>query len=78
MVEHVVEDDVVPLIALGEVFRGVVDDVVGADRSDQVYLGGAAHAGHFSAERLGDLHGKGADAAAGPVDQDFCPGCTWP
>src|SRR5664279_1723186 len=58
MVEHVVEDDVVPLIALGEVFLRVVDDVVGADRSDQGHLGGAAHAGHFRAERLGDLHGE--------------------
>src|SRR5664279_3616253 len=33
-----------------------------------VHLGGAAHTGQFRAERLGDLHGKCADAAAGPVD----------
>jgi len=30
-------------------------------------------AGHFSAERLRDLHGEGAHASRGAVDQDLLP-----
>ena len=72
--EDVVEDDVVALWALGEVLARVVDDVVGAERADQLELAGAADAGHLGAHRLGDLHGEGADAAAGARDEDLLAG----
>ena len=42
--------------AVGEVLAGVVHDVVGADRPDEVDLARAADAGDLGAERLGDLH----------------------
>jgi len=74
MVRHVVEDEVVPLILLREVLTSVVDDVIGADRSDHVHVSGAAHAGHLGAECLRDLHREGADASGGAVDQDLLPG----
>ena len=52
---------------------GVVDDMVGAERADQVHLRGAAHAGHLGAERFGDLHGEQPHAARRPDDQDPLP-----
>ena len=73
MVGHVVEDEVVALLAAGEVLLGVVDDVVGPDGVDQVHVSGAAHAGHLGSQCLGNLHREGADAAGGAVDQDFLP-----
>ena len=69
VVPDVVEDEVVALSALREVLLGVVDDVVGADRADQVDVPGAGDAGHLGTERLGDLHGERAHAARRPVDR---------
>ena len=69
-----VEDDVVAVLAVGEVLARVVDDVVGAEGADQVHLRGAAHAGDLGAERLGDLHGEAAHAARRADDQHVLPG----
>jgi hypothetical protein len=74
VVAHQVEHDAVAPAVAGEVFPGVVDDVVGAERADQLHVSGAAHAGHLRAERLGDLDGEGAHATGGPVDQDVLSG----
>ena len=71
VVRHVVEDEVVLLAALGEVFLRVVDDVVRADRADQLHVPRADDRGHLGAEGLGDLDREGADAARGAVDQDL-------
>ena len=73
-VRHVVEYEVVPLPRPREVHFRVVDDMVGADRSDQVHVPRAADASHLRAERLRNLHGKGSDAARGTVDQDLLSG----
>ncbi len=54
-----------------EVVACVVDDVVGADRSDRVHLRRAAYAGHLGAERLGERHRE-------PMINVFCPGWTLP
>ena len=51
------------MAAVGEVVVGVVDDMVGADRADQIGLAGAAHAGDLGSEGLGQLHGVAADAS---------------
>ncbi len=64
-----VQDQVEASPAGGEVLARVIDDVVGADRSDQVQLRRAAHAGDLGAERLRDLHGERADAARGADDE---------
>src|ERR1700674_1456680 len=71
MVRHVVEDEVVALPASGEVLGCVVDDMVSADGPDHLLILCAAHAGHLSAERFGDLHGESPDAAGSAVDQDL-------
>src|ERR687893_3008252 len=67
------EDEIVVLPTSGEVLLGVVDDVVCAERSDQLYVPRAAHAGHLSVEGLGDLHGEGPHASRRPDDQDLVP-----
>ena len=46
----------------------------GADRAHQLDVAGAAHPGDLRAQRRRDLHGVGADAAGGPVDQHPVPG----
>ena len=43
--------------------------MIGAEGSNQIDLRGAAHAGDFSAERLGDLHGERAHASRRADDQ---------
>jgi len=68
-VHHVVEDDVVAPLVAGEILLGVVDDVIGAERSDQFHVPRTAHAGDLRAGRPGDLHRKGPDAARRTVDQ---------
>ena len=71
MVSHAIEHEVVSLTAPGEIFVGVVDDMVGADRSDQVHISRAAHTGHVRAERFGDLHGERTHTSRRTVDQDL-------
>ena len=68
-----VQDQVVPLPAVGDLFGGVVDHTVGTDRADQIHLRGAAHPGHLGAQSLGDLHGEQAHPARGTDDQDPLP-----
>ena len=68
-----VEDEVVALPASEEVCRGVVDDVISAERTDQVDVPGAGHPGHLRTVRFGDLDRKGADAAGSTIDQHRCP-----
>jgi hypothetical protein len=67
------EDEIVALPTLGEVLVGVVDDVVCADRSDHVHVPRAAHAGHFGAEGLGNLHGERPNPSRRADDQDLVP-----
>ena len=45
--------------------------MVGADRSDQVHVPRAAHAGHLRSEHLGNLHGKRPHPSGRAVDQDL-------
>ena len=73
MVPDVVENQVVAFRALGEILFGVIDDVIGADRSDHVYVSRAAHAGDVCPERLGDLHGERTHASRRAIDQDLLP-----
>src|SRR5829696_3018168 len=68
-----VEDQVVALIAFGEVLACVVDDVIRTDGSDHLHLRGAAHAGDVCAERLGDLHGVGTHSSRRTNDKHFLP-----
>jgi putative ABC transport system ATP-binding protein len=64
-----VEDHLEALAAAGEVLAGVVDHVIRTKGADKLDVARAAHAGHLGTERLGDLHGEGADTARRAVDQ---------
>ena len=65
-----IEDDVVRLAVLGEVFLLVVDHLVGSDRSDDLEVFRAAHPGDVGAEVLGQLHPGGADGPRRAVHED--------
>jgi hypothetical protein len=47
--------------------------LIGAKGPEQLEVPGAAEAGHFGPERLGDLDRKRPDASRGAVDQDPGP-----
>jgi hypothetical protein len=68
-----VKDEVPVARPVGDVVAGVVDDLVGAERPDEVELAGAADPGDAGAERLGQLDRERPDAAGGPDDQDPLP-----
>ena len=64
-----IHDPVVAILADGVVVLGVVDDVVRAEPTHEVRLGGAADTGHVCSGGLCDLHGEGAHASRRAVDQ---------
>jgi hypothetical protein len=68
------QDQVIAPPSSGEVLLGVVDDVVGPERADQVDTVGAAHPGHLGAERLGQLDREAAHPTRGPDDHDLLAG----
>src|SRR4030095_12680329 len=65
-----VEHQVVTRGERGEVLLCVVDNVVRSQRSDDVHILRAAHAGNLGSEMLGELNRKGADTTGRAVDQD--------
>jgi len=58
MVGYIIKDKFVALPTLREILLGVINHMVCTNRSHQLYIPCAAHAGHFRAERLGNLHGE--------------------
>jgi hypothetical protein len=69
-----VEEDVAALPAPGETLLRVIDDLVGADRAEEVHVPRAGHGGDARPERPGDLDGERPHAAARSVDQHPLPG----
>lgn len=49
---------------------GIVEDIVGAERTAERDVLGRARDGDVGANGFGDLDAKGADAAAAAVDED--------
>ena len=47
--------------------------MVCTNRARHVQIPGAAHGGHFSAERFGDLHCKGTHTTRRTIDQNLLP-----
>src|SRR5205807_6842313 len=74
MVGNVIEDHVVTLAALGEILFCVIDDVIGADRSDKIEVACPTNSRDLCAKRLGDLHGEGSYTSGRAVDQNLLPG----
>ena len=73
-----VDDDVVAPPPVGDAVPGVVDDLVRADRPDEVGLRRAAHTGDVRPECLGELDGVRDDTAGRADDQHALPGWTLP
>ena len=74
MIVDVIEEQVVALLALGEVFFGVVDDVIGAERPRDLHVARAANGCDLGVERLCDLQREGPNATRCAVDQHFLAG----
>jgi hypothetical protein len=72
MVAHVVENQVVTLPTLREIFTRVIHNAIGADPSDHVQILGAADPSHLGTEPLGDLHCERAYATRGSLNQNLC------
>src|SRR2546426_6016267 len=68
-----IEDYVVGLAVLGEVFPRVVDDPVGAERSRELEVLRTAHRCDVGAEVVGQLHRCGADGPGRAVDEGPLP-----
>ena len=71
MVSVHVQNQIVVRPILREVFAGVVDHGVGAERSHRLQISRAADADHLGPERLRDLDGERPDPAGRAVDQDL-------
>src|SRR5437879_12719106 len=74
MVANVIEDHVVLLVALGEILFGVIDYVIGANRSDKIEIPRAANSRDLCAKRFGDLHGECSNTSGRAVNQYLLPG----
>src|SRR4029450_2738282 len=74
----VVEEQVVALLAFGEIFFRVVDDVIGTERARYLHVSRADDCCDFSVERLRDLERECSDPARCAVDQNFLGGGELP
>src|SRR6266542_6764933 len=77
MVWNVVENYVVTFRTFREILFRIIDDVICAERSNQIDIPCAAYAGHICTERFRDLHGERADASGRTVNQDLLPGLNF-
>ena len=78
MVADQIVDHVVMLIGLGEIFFGVIDHVIGADRFHKIDIARAANSRDVCAERFRDLNRESANSSGCAVDQDFLSGLNVP
>ena len=66
---HCIKDDVISLAILGEIFPGIVDQMIRAQRFDQIDLFRAANPGDFCPIILTKLDSGCADCAGSTGDQ---------
>src|SRR5438270_4935534 len=74
MVTNEIEDQVVTLGAVREIFLSVVNHVIGSDGADKIDIARATNTGDFRAERFRDLHRESANASGRSVDQNLLTG----
>src|SRR5437660_760744 len=77
MVRNVVENHIVTLPGFGEIFFGVINDVIRAERPDHMQISRTTYTGHIRAERFRDLHREGSHTSRRPVNQDFLAGLNF-
>ena len=73
MVPDAVENQVVALPASGEILPCVINDVICADRPDQIHIPRTAYATDLGAEPLSDLHRERTHAARRTINEDLMP-----
>src|SRR6266853_6869954 len=73
MVTNAIENQIVTFRSFGEILAGVVNRRVCANGSNHVNISSAAHPGHISTERLGDLHRERTHAPRRTVNQNLLP-----
>ena len=73
MLANGVENDVVRLAVVGEIFLRLVDHPVRSKGSDELEVLRTAHRGYLGAEVPGQLHPCGADSPGRAVDEDRAP-----
>jgi len=73
VVLNVVENYVVTLIALGEIFSRVIDNVIRSDGANKIKITRAADTGHLCAKGFCNLHCKSAYTTGRAVDQHLLP-----
>lgn len=71
MIPRNVEDEIVALATLGEVLLGVINDAVGAERSDHIQFLRVVDAGHIRSVRFGKLYGESTHTTTSTIDQDL-------
>src|SRR6266700_3323787 len=69
MVRNVVENHIVTLPAFGEIFFGVINDVIRAERSNHIHISRTAYTGHIRAERFRDLDRERPNTSGRAVNQ---------
>ena len=68
MISHIIEHHVVTFRALGEIFFGIIDDMIGTERFHKIDIPRAANAGHIRTQRFRDLDCKRANTAGRAVN----------
>ena len=69
-----VHNEVVAREDLGEILLGVVDDDIGSEVADKLFLGAVGGGGHMGPEVLGKLDDGGSQPPGAGVDENFLPG----
>src|SRR3990172_7319049 len=67
------KNEVILLPILGEIFFGVVNDMVCPNRARLVQIPRAAHGCDFGAKQFGNLHRKRSHPTRRPIDQNLLP-----
>ena len=58
---------------MGEIFFGVINDVIGTKRLHQCAMGSTAYPAHFGPKLRGKLYRIRTYRSRSAIDQDFCP-----
>src|SRR5215211_308799 len=70
---HNIEYQIILFPVLGEVFSGVINDMVCSKRAHKVQLAGVIYPGHLSPVQFGKLHRNRTGTTTGAIYQDLLP-----
>src|SRR5262249_43016407 len=70
VIPYTVKNQIESPLALREILSRVVDDLIGADRPDELNVARACDPGDIRPERFRDLHSERSDAARRPIHKN--------